>query len=76
MSTKMQRVRFAAFFSISLRISHGKYIAWRKANKTEVSRFGNKFEKAILPRYVSNCQVKLSVKDKIKLSMEYFDSEA
>ena len=57
MSTKMQRVRFAAFFSISLRISHGKYIAWRKANKTEVSRFGNKFEKAILPRYVSNCQV-------------------
>ena len=48
MSTKMQRVRFAAFFSISLRISHGKYIAWRKA----------------------------IVKDKIKLSMEYFDSEA
>ena len=37
--------------------THGKYIAWRKANKTEVSRFRNKFEKAILLRYVWNCQV-------------------
>ena len=29
-------------FSISLRISLGKYVAWRKGKKTEVSHFGKK----------------------------------
>ena len=71
-------------FSISLRISHGKYIAWRKANKTEVEVWSWNLKKRScqdicrIVRFLrkSLTSEELSVKDKIKLSVEYFDSEA
>ena len=74
---------------ILLRISLSKYIAWRKVKKTEVPRLGNKFENTFYAK--RSCQdmyeivsflhkslvaEEPSIKDKMKLPMEYFDSEA
>ena len=73
---------------ISLRISLGKCIAWRKPKKTEVSRFWNKFENILsakrscqdmyeIVRFLHKSLIteEPSIKENMKLSMEYFDSE-
>ena len=83
MSIKKQRVHFAAVVCFRYASLLSNYIAWRKAKKTEVPRSGNKFENTLSAE--RSCQdIKFSgsllrslrsVKEKTKLSMEYFDSE-
>ena len=72
---------------LSLRISLGKYIAWRKAKKAEVPRSGNKFENNLsakrfcqdmygIVRFLHKSLIteQSSIKDKMKPSKEYFYS--